>query len=251
MPIITRIPQLDDALGGGLPDTGLVLVGALVDGGQQELATHLAMTCAKESGRSTYHWLWREGGYDDGSNEPEARARMIVAHTGLPLRKVRTYQLEADQLDALKAAVLELQALPLELRTDVWSHDELRPEHIEAAIEPGSIHIIERIEDLFSEPTTTEQRQEVVECLARVAREKQALIIAVANCVWPDEHDCGPEPQPVAIWSELHAEADVTLLAGPLHPERWEGMKMRILVGQQVVEVWCPVENRSGRVGER
>ena len=247
MPIATRIPQLDEALDGGLPDTGLVLVGALVGAGQQALAIHLAMTCARETGRTVRHWLWREGGYDDGTNEPEARARMIAAVTSITLYKVRNLDLDADQLDALKAAVLELQALPLELRTDVWSHCELRPEHIEAAIEPHSINIIERIDDLLADPSA-EERQQVAETLAKVARERGALIIAVANCVWPEEHDCGPEPQPVAIWFELQAVADVTLLAGTLHPQRCEGMKMHILDGQQVKEVWC-LEHRSGKAG--
>ena len=249
MPIPTRVPQLDEAFGGGLPDSGLVLLGALVDGGQQELATHLAMTCAKETGRSVKHWLWRGGGYDDGSNEPEARARMIAAHTDLPFHKVRNLDLDADQLDALKVAVLELQTLPLELRTDVWALGRVGTEHIEAAIEPGSIHIIERIDDLLLEPAADE-RQQVAETLARVAKEKGALIIAVVNSVWPEEVDCSPEPVPVATWTELLHVAEVSLLAGPLHPERWEGMKMHILDGRRVTAVWCPVEHRSGKVGE-
>jgi len=158
MPIPTRIPQLDESLGDGLPDAGLVLVEALCDGGQQELATHLAMCCAKESGRSTDHWLWRGGGYDDGGgNLPEARARMIAAHTGLPLHKIRTYQLDETQLDVLKAAVLELQTLPLELRTDVWASGRVKAKHIEAAIGSGSVHVIERIDDLLLDPSPDER----------------------------------------------------------------------------------------------
>ena len=218
MPIPTRVPQLDEAFGGGLPDSGLVLLGALVDGGQQELATHLAMTCAKETGRSVKHWLWRGGGYDDGSNEPNARARMLAALTGIPLHQVRTLQLDEGQLDQLKAAVLELQALPLELRTDVWAAGRIEPVHIEVAIEPGSINVIERIDDMLLEPSD-EERQQVAETLARVAKKKGALIIAVANSVWPEEVDYSLEPAPVASWTELLHVAEVSLLAGPLRQD--------------------------------
>ena len=250
MPIPTRVPQLDEALEGGLPDTGLVLLGALVDGGQQELATHLAMTCAKETGRSVKHWLWRGGGYDDGSNEPEARARMIAALTGLPLHKVRCLQLDADQLDQLKSAVLELRTLPLELRTDVWAAGRVEPEHIEAAIEPGSINVIERIDDLLSEPSV-EERQQVAETLTRVAREQGALIIAVANSVWPEGVDFSLEPAPLASWVELQAVANVSLLAGPIDRGSRAGLWMLVRRGDEESKVWVPIAPCSGRVEER
>ena len=248
MSIPTCITQLDEALGDGLPDTGLVLLGALVGSGQQELATHLALTLARESGRNLRHWLWRRGGWDDGTLEGEARARMIAAHTGLPFHEVHNYQLDADQLDVLKAAVLELQALPLELRTDVWAWGRLERRHFEDAIEPGSIHVIERIDDLISEPTA-EERQVVAESLAKVAHSKAALIIAVANCVWPEGDDYSLEQAPVAAWSELSDTADLALLAGPIDPVGRAGLWMQVVRGDGETRVWFPVDPRSGRVG--
>ena len=67
MPIPTFIPELDETLKGGLPDAGLVLIGSLVSSGQQALATHLAVRCARATGRKVHHWSWRD-------SEGEARA---------------------------------------------------------------------------------------------------------------------------------------------------------------------------------
>jgi hypothetical protein len=247
MPIPTQLPPLDRALGGGLPDVGLVLIGALIDSGQQILATHMAMRCAKQSGRATHHWLWRHGGYDDGRNKPDARARLIAARSGLPLRKVLRYQLDADQLDLLKATVLEIDGLPLELHTHCWSSGPPQPEHIEAAIAPGTIHVIERIDDLIHEPASKQVRQ-IGEHLARVAHQQQALIIAVANSVWPQGEDYALEPAPLVAWGPLRAVADVTLLAGPIRPKQRDGLRLRVVRGGEEEEVWCPVDVASGAV---
>ena len=249
MPIPTHIPQLDNTLGGGLPDSGLVLLGGLVDSGQQALAAHMAVRCARETGRPVHHWLWRDGGWDDGTLESHARARMIAAHIGAPVWDVLRYQLDAAQLDALKAAVLELRSVPIQLRTDSWSFDPIQPSHIQAVIEPGSIHILDRIDQLQGEPPTAPQRQLIADSLATTALERGALIVAVANCVWPTGQDYAPDPCPIAQWPELQARADLTLLAGPIHPQRRDGLWIRVEQGEQVTKVWCKLEPGSGRVG--
>ena len=249
MPIPTHIPQLDDALGGGLPDTGLVLLGGLVCSGQQALATHMAVRCARETGRPVHHWLWRDGGWDDGTLESRARARMIASHIGAPVWDVLRYELDATQLDALKAAVLDLRSVPLQLRTDSWSFDPIQPSHIQAAIEPGSIHVLDRIDRVHSEIPPAPQRQLIADILAATALERGALIVAVANCVWPTEQDYPPDPCPIAHWTELQARADLTLLAGPTPSQRRDGLRIRIEQGGQVAKVWCDLEPGSGRVG--
>ena len=116
MPIPTFIPELDETLKGGLPDAGLVLIGSLVSSGQQALATHLAVRCARATGRKVHHWSWR-----DSEGEGEAKARMIAAHMGVALHKVRNYRFEADEFNAFKAAVLDIESIPLELHTESLS----------------------------------------------------------------------------------------------------------------------------------
>lgn len=247
MQAAAEIPAIDDLLE-AFPETGLVLIGALPASGQEVLATHLALRYGRRRERHVYHWTWKD-------SLAEARVRMISVWSGLPTWAVRNLTLGPEQLDTLKEAVLDLQALPIRAREDVWSLGRVEPADLEAALTPGAVHIIDRIDDLWVDVHHAPHRRRLARALLKLARKREALLLVMASSVWPPGLNGSTAPQPIAHWPELLPFADVVLMAGRIHADGEEGMWVQEgcleREGEATPAIWCPVEYSSGRIMPR